>query len=220
MQVQLTALCATGRLPRHCSCWKVDKMLVSALISMERLEVLSIQCYLCRDPPNPLHRYLMELPTRSMREFCYDCQCTTKGCAEPTPFVLAPWMASITALKWTPWVLTPTLAKIFSELIQDVTFLPNIDTLHYNNMGRWDELLAKRAIRRISCINCDPVPAIRRVPDKHHLTHFSIPLQYLRELLDGSEINKFRNLQHVGTLNTWSNYFDPDETKVSTCDYF
>jgi len=220
MQVQLTALCATGRLPRHCSCWKVDKMLGSALISMERLEVLSIQCYLCRDPPNPRHRYLMELPTRSMREFYYYCHCTTERENVPTPFILAPWMASLTALNWASYAWTPTLEKRFSELIQDVNFLPNIDTLQYNNAGSCDDLLTRRVIRRISSTYYDPVPAVCRSPNKHLITRLSIPPQYLRELFDGSEIDKLRSLRHVGTLSFERNLSDPEENKVSTCDSF
>jgi len=113
MRVKL-GWCAIGPPPKDCSCWKVDRMLGSALRSMEMLQVLSIKCHLCQDPSNPRHRYLMELPTRSMKEFCYDCYCTTERENKPTPFILAPWMASITALKWTSWMLTPTLERKFS----------------------------------------------------------------------------------------------------------
>jgi len=109
-------------------------------------------------------------------------------------------------------------------MIQDITFLANIDTLQYHFRATCNELLTKRAIRRISCIikNGNPVPAIRRIPNKHIITHLSIDLIDLREPFssEGLEFNKFRNLQHVGTLSLRTNYYDTEEAKVGKVDFF
>ena len=212
MRVEL-GKCVVGRPPKDCQCWKIDKLLGFALESAQALQVLSIQCRLCKGSPTPRHRYLIDLPARSMREFCYDCYCTVGRGDDPTTFLLAPCMASITALDWANW-MTPTVEKKFLTLIQDDTFLANINTLKYYEDNICDELLAKRAIQRISSDDLNPVTALRRNPKKHLITHLSIDSYDLLELLDGLEINEFRSLQHVGTLSFWSRYSDPNETTV------
>lgn len=214
--------CPIGSPSKDCLCREVDHMVGLALGIMEVLEILSIKCRLCQDPSNPRHRYLMDLPTRSLREFCYDCHCTEEGMTEPTPFILAPWMASLTALNWASSFLTPALDEKLRELIQDATFLENIDTMQYYSMASCEDLLAKRAIRRVSCSSqrANLLAAMSRSPNKHLITHLSIRPKHLSELLNGSELNQFRSLQHIGTLSFCSHDSDSSVTTVGIRECF
>jgi len=223
MRVELGRCAVTGHAPTVCQCWEIDRMFGFALESAQVLQALSIKCRLCKGSYTPRHRYLMDLPTRSMREFCYDCNCVAGREIDSITFLLAPCMASITALDWvTPTVdwVTPTAAveKTFLTLIQDDTFLANINTLQYYDNNICDELLAKRTIQRISSDGAIPVAALRRNPNKHLITHLCINSYNLSELLADLEIINFRSLQHVGTINIWSGYSDPNETAVGAAE--
>ena len=217
--------------PDGCPCDKIDALLRRALHYAETLEVLRIQCMYCRLASPSRHRYLTELPTMTLREFCSDCNCgqyedgsyfvDIRGQYEVssnTKHMPAPnWVRSVTSLNLASGEQWACPEEILQRWMQNDELLPNLHTLNYYGPGICSELLAKRVIRRLVALSANPNDDLRRHPDKKALIHLTISDEFLKTFLNSvGNINQFSNLQHIGFL--WSDliYDVPEELRVSS----
>jgi hypothetical protein len=137
-------------------------------------------------------------------------------------FLTAQYMRSVTALNWGSPYISAIQAKMLQQRIQDLDFLPNIDTIQYWGPDIWEELLATRKIRRVYSPAFDANAALNRNPNKELITHLILNGCYIsRFFSDIAVTDQFCNLQHIGTLIVWdgiistSGYRIPREQVVS-----
>jgi hypothetical protein len=140
-------------------------------------------------------------------------------------FLTAQYMRSVTALNWGTSYISNIQAKTLQQQIQDLDFLPNIDTIQCWASDFWYELLATRNIRRVCSPAFGAIAALNRNPNKKLITHLIMNGHYLSQFFSDNAItDQFRNLQHVGVLGLWygsytvSGHSDPPtrEEAVST----
>jgi len=183
--------------PKICGCGTIDEMFGAALQSMQVLEVLSIDCRLCRNFSTGRHHYLTNLATRKLRQFYYSCRCTMENGFDPATLLSAPWMQSVTTLSWFPSLWTSIPPVTLRELMKKDDFLPNIETLRYFGGALDDELLTSRTIRRLNYTASNPIPPMDRHPNRRLITHLSVSEYCLIRVL---AFGQFSGLQHIGIL--------------------
>lgn len=185
---------------KKCTCGGIDQKLGTALQSIQTLEVLGIRCNFCRNHSTERHRYLMNLETRRMRHFSYECHCSLANGFDLPTFVTVPWTQSLNGLFWPNpgsfWNMISS--EQLEELLKNPSFLPQLNTLHYSKSGILDTLLTRRKIVRLSGA-VDPTTWTERYPNKKSITHLSVHT-YRRILNSPGGITQFCNLQHLGTL--------------------
>jgi F-box-like len=208
-----------------CPCDKIDMLLRKALQYAEKLEALRIQCFFCVFASPERHRYLTELPTLTLREFCSNCSCeqdeTTShfdGSSNTKHMSVPNWMCSVTSLNLASGGEQCAFPEeLLQRWMQNDELLPNLHTLNYYGPGICSELLAKRVIRRLVALSADPNNDLRWHPDKKALTHLVTRDQVLETFLNSvGSINQFSNLQHIGFLWSGAIYGIPKELRVSS----
>jgi hypothetical protein len=203
MRVELHE-CTKSPPSQECFGESMDRQLGDALRSMNALQVLGIKCYLCVKPINGRHQYLLDLPTRRLRELSINWACTTGPGFDRRKFLTAQYMRSVTALNWGGGYIPSIQAEMLRQQMRDLDFLPNIDTIQYYGPGVWEELLATRKIRRLSSLAFDASGALNRNPNKELITHLILNgCDISRFFGDITVTDQFCNLQHVGTLIVW-----------------
>ena len=201
-----------------CPCTKIDTLLQKALHHAEALEVLKIECVYCHSALPERHRYFTELPTRKLRELSYECDCEPSRVGSDPRHMAAPnWVRSVTSLNLGSGAQRTCEEEVLQSWMQNSEFLPNLHTLHYYGPGICSELLDKRVIRRLFITNGDPNNALSRHPDNKALTHLIIGRGFVGTFLStAGNIDRFSNLQHIGTLWLYQDYFGVEESLVSS----
>jgi hypothetical protein len=190
----------------RCSCNDYYQALGKALLCLTSLEVLDLQCGLCRGLH--FHDYLHNLEMPRLKELRFGCYGSSPKGRTPqysNSIFLAPYMQNIHALALDcdfDWLCGN--ASGYKQFLSDVSILPKLRTLRYNGRIFCPDLLAARPVERI-CVDQTSEnilllhESIRQSPGKlSHLLMINV-LEWLPNSM-GQDLEPYRYLRHIGTI--------------------
>lgn len=182
----------------RCSCSQSNTNIGQILLSLPQLHVLYFKCIRCVPSPEG-HRYLEQLPTRSLQQLYFQCQCTTPDMEVPFSVSQSQCMATVTTLWWMrlfyPGEFPEPLWKQFTE---QRDYFPQVQKIVCDDLRPMRSVLRRGNITHLDCDDYD-----------ENLTKFlptgTASLHYLRTTRLQSVVlaiqqnqSPYRNIQHLG----------------------
>ena len=196
-----------GRPSRCCSCNDYDLALGGTLLCLSNLQVLDLQCRLCRW--SHFHPYLYDLQLPKLKELRFTCRGSSRvnrPFEEPKSLFSTPYMRGVIALaldcdySWLDGAATE-----HEPFRLDVDTLSNLRTLDHNGHTSCNRLLMARPIERM-CVEQASWQKTPLLHDGIRLSPGKLSHLFMADILPWlpgamrSDLEPYRHLRYIGRI--------------------